>query len=130
MDYFFKKEQLPPNWYSRVDPYSIPLVATEIFAQYELYPVAFGANTGKPNSFVGIGQDGAYISNSMFNGTAAGVACALYQLATENDPAELGGGATPVPTANLQWAASMLNPIYSSPNMTSFAPCPLNYNAA
>lgn len=39
MSYFFEKEQLPPNWYSRVTPYTIPDVAGEIFKQYELYPV-------------------------------------------------------------------------------------------
>lgn len=37
-DYFFKKEQLPPNWFSRVDPYSIPLVAGEAS-----YPTLFGS---------------------------------------------------------------------------------------
>lgn len=50
MDFFFIKEQLPPNWFSRVDPYTIPLVAAEIAAQYFLHPVAFGGNTGKPVS--------------------------------------------------------------------------------
>jgi len=50
MDFFFIKEQLPPNWFSRVDPYTIPLIAAEIAAQYFLHPVAFGGNTGKPVS--------------------------------------------------------------------------------
>lgn len=54
---FFYLEKIPDNWYSRVSPYSIPLVAAEIFAQYEEYPVQFGGNAGKGN-FVGIGQNG------------------------------------------------------------------------
>ncbi|EME80673.1 uncharacterized protein MYCFIDRAFT_98841, partial [Pseudocercospora fijiensis CIRAD86] len=129
MDYFFKNEQLPQNWFSRVDPYSIPLVAAEIFKQYEAYPVAFGGNTGKPNSFVGLGQFGPSISNNMFNGTAAGVACLLYQIATENVPSALGGGGntafTTVPQANLDFMRKMVNPIFASSNMTAFAACPI-----
>lgn len=129
MDYFFKREQLPPNWFSRVDPYTIPLVAAEIFAQYEGHPVAFGGNTGKTNSFVGIGQYGPYISNGMFSGTPAGVACLLYQSATGNAPSAFGGGS--IPTANLEWAASQLNPIFgdSSTELGAFG-CPLAYNSA
>lgn len=91
MDYFFKKEQLPPKWYSRVDPYTIPDVSAEIFAQYSAHPVPFGGNTGKPNSFVGIGDTGA-IKNGMFTGTESGVACLLYQMATGNIPSSLGVG--------------------------------------
>lgn len=129
MSYFFQKEQLPPNWFSRVDPYTIPLVAAEIFAQYELYPVAFGGNTGKPNTFTGIGQFGPSISNSSFNGTAAGVACLLYQIATENTPSALGGGGT-LSSQSAQWAAKMLNPIYSGNGTAAQFGCPLNYNNA
>ncbi|KAI7541530.1 Cloroperoxidase [Hortaea werneckii] len=130
MDYFFKKEQLPPNWYSRVDPYTIPDVAIEIFAQYQGHPVAFGGNTGKPNSFVGIGEFGPSISGNMFKGDAAGVACLLYQVATENAPSALGGGST-VPPQSLQFAASKLNPLFgnSTSKLGSFG-CPLNYNSA
>lgn len=114
MQSFFIAEKIPNNWYSRSDPYTIPLVAAEIFKQYEEYPVAFGGNTGKPNTFVGLGQNGPYFSNTnQFNGTAAGVACLLYQFATENEPAALGAYST-VPVANLQWAASKLNPIYQA----------------
>lgn len=123
--YFFGPEQLPPNWYSRVIPYTIPLVANEIFAQYQEYPVAFGGNTGKPNTFVGIGEYGPYFSNSSFNGTAQGLQCFLYQIATGNQPSSLQGSSN-VPTANFQWAASKLNPVYQNAG----SPCPLNYNNA
>jgi len=129
MDYFFKKEQLPPNWYSRIDPYTVADVTAQIELMYALHPVAFGGNTGKPNSFVGIGNFGTTIQNNMFNGTAAGVACLLYQAATENMPASTTGAAgTNPPTANLQWAASKLNPLFSSG--TFAAACPINFNNA
>lgn len=129
MDYFFRREQLPPNWFSRVQPYTIPLVAAEIFKQYELYPVAFGGNTGNPNTFYGIGQYGPSISNNTLQTTPQGVACLLYQIATENTPSSLGGGGN-VPTTTLQWAASKLNPIFGSSGSLGSLACPLNYNAA
>lgn len=49
---FNNMEKIPANWYSRATPYTILDVATEIGAQYEQYPVAFGGNVGKGN-FVG-----------------------------------------------------------------------------
>ena len=36
---FNGKEKIPDNWFNRVDPYTIPKVGSEIFAQYALYPV-------------------------------------------------------------------------------------------
>ncbi|KAH9831905.1 aromatic peroxygenase-like, partial [Teratosphaeria destructans] len=132
MDYFFQKEQIPPNWYSRVDPYTIPDVAAEILAQYELHPVAFGGNTGTPDSFVGLGQDGPYLSHGMFTGsTPAGVACLLYQVATENDPAEFGGGSVPqTPQANLEWMAAKINPFFTGNGSAAAFGCPIAYNDA
>lgn len=35
-------QQLPPNWYSRSDPYTILDVSNEIMQQYQAHPVAFG----------------------------------------------------------------------------------------
>ncbi|KAB8801895.1 hypothetical protein FH972_026716 [Carpinus fangiana] len=119
MNSFFIPEKIPDNWFSRSSPYTIPLVANEIFAQYEEYPVAFGGNTGKPNSFVGIGQNGPYFSNNTFTGTPQGVTCLLYQIATENQPSSLGVYSN-VPIDNLRWAASKLNPIYKAAG----SPCP------
>lgn len=49
---FNNMEKIPANWFSRATPYTILDVATEIGAQYEQYPVAFGGNIGKGN-FVG-----------------------------------------------------------------------------
>ncbi|KAK4493742.1 hypothetical protein PRZ48_014927 [Zasmidium cellare] len=129
MDYFFRQEKLPPNWYSRVQPYTIPLVAAEIFKQYEAYPVAFGGNTGNPNTFYGIGQYGPSITNNTLQSTPQGVACLLYQIATEDAPASLGGGST-TPLANLQWAASKLNPIFGAGGSLASFGCPLNFNSA
>lgn len=128
MNKFFIDEQLPDNWYSRIDPYSIPLVAAEIFKQYQAYPVAFGGNTGNPNSFVGTGEFGPSISNNTFSGTPAGVACLLYQLATENVPSALGGGGVQPSTlsqATLDWMRSQVNPIFQGADLLSFAACPI-----
>lgn len=36
---FNNKERIPDNWTNRVDPYTIPKVGKEIFAQYGLHPV-------------------------------------------------------------------------------------------
>lgn len=113
MNSFFIPERIPNNWYSRAQPYTIPLVTAEITYQYNKYPVAFGGNTGRPNSFVGIGGFGQYFTNSMFTGNAAGVQCLLYQFATENVPSAVGSLST-IPIANLQWAASKLNPVYAN----------------
>ncbi|KAF2167105.1 hypothetical protein M409DRAFT_54310 [Zasmidium cellare ATCC 36951] len=129
MDYFFRQEKLPPNWFSRVQPYTIPLVAAEIFKQYEAYPVAFGGNTGNPNTFYGIGQFGPSISNNTLQTTPQGVACLLYQIATENTPSSLGGGGG-LPTSTLQWAASKLNSIFGSGGSLASLACPLNHNNA
>ncbi|CAK3916079.1 Aromatic peroxygenase [Lecanosticta acicola] len=128
MSYFFEKEELPPNWFSRVSPYTIEDVSSQIGMQYQLYPVAFGANTGNPNSFVGFGETGPSISNGSAT-TPAGVACALYQLATENDPASLGGGGSgSLPLATLTWAATKLNPIFSGTGAAAQFGCPIAFN--
>ena len=120
MDYFFLPEMLPPKWYSRADPYTIPLVANEINAQYNLHPVPFGGNTGKPNSFVGISSNGPYFSsNGTYTGGASGVECLLYQFATENEPSSISGLSN-IPVANFEWAASKLNPVY----INAGSPCP------
>jgi len=129
MNSFFLAEKIPDKWYSRVTPYTIPDVASEIGYQYMKYPVAFGGNTGKPNSFVGIGEAGPYISNNKFSGTPQGAACLLYQIATENVPSSLGGGGTDTPVANFQWAASKLNPLFSTGALGAFG-CPLAFNNA
>ena len=106
-------------------------MAAEIFAQYGMHPVPFGGNTGKPNSFVGLGDFGA-IKNGKFQGTEAGVACLLYQFATENVPSSLGGGSVPaVPTESLQFAANKLNPLFGNQSSALGAfGCPLNFNGA
>lgn len=122
MNSFFIPERLPNNWFSRVLPYTIPEVSQEITYQYNKHPVAFGGNTGKPNSFVGIGTFGPYISNNMFSGTPQGAACLLYQFATDNVPSSLNALSN-TPLANRQWAAKKLNPIYSATNFG----CPLNF---
>ncbi|USW58161.1 Putative chloroperoxidase [Septoria linicola] len=128
MDSFFLREKLPDNWFSRVTPYTIPDVAAEIAAQYFLHPVAFGGNTGKPNTFVGIGSQGPYISNSTIPGSPQGVACLLYQVATENIPSAIGGYGEPTtPAANLNWMRQMLNPVFTNSSLSGAAAfgCPV-----
>jgi unspecific peroxygenase len=132
MDYFFVKEQLPPNWYSRVQPYTILEIAVQIFAMYQLHPVQFGGNTGSPNSFAGVGENG--LSLESVNGTdPKGVACLLYQVATEDVPASLrGGGDGPVASNNTyKWAANQLNPLFGVGQALSslVGLCQLNYNS-
>ncbi|EMF09816.1 Cloroperoxidase [Sphaerulina musiva SO2202] len=130
MDFFFIKEQLPPNWFSRVDPYTIPLIAAEIAAQYFLHPVAFGGNTGKPNTFVGVGTQGPYISNNTIPGSPAGVACLLYQIATENIPSAIGGGGAAndaIPASSLNFMRNTLNPLFTNSSLSGAAAfgCPI-----
>lgn len=106
-------------------------MASEIYRQYQAYPVPFGGNTGSPDSFVGFGETGFTSSSSTFNGTTPeGVACLIYQIATGNIPGELGGGGS-VPAANSAWAASKLNPLIVAGGALSelVGVCPLNYNS-
>lgn len=42
MTYFFVHEQIPPNWYNRVDPYNNQKVTDQILRMYLLHPVEFG----------------------------------------------------------------------------------------
>lgn len=61
----------------------------------------------------------------MYNGTVQDGVCLLYQFATENQPSSLTG-LSEIPVASLAWAATKLNPVF-----TSFGyPCPLNFNNA
>ncbi|PPJ56676.1 hypothetical protein CBER1_08710 [Cercospora berteroae] len=128
MDSFFLQEKLPEKWFSRVTPYTIPDVAREIGAQYFLNPVAFGGNTGKPNSFVGIGSNGPFFSNGTLPGSPQGVSCLLYQLATENIPSALGGGGeADLPPARLNWMRDTLNPVFTNATFSPAAAfgCPI-----
>lgn len=114
-----------------MEPYTLLDVADQINQMYAAHPVAFGGNTGSPNSFVGFGETGFTTSSSTFNGTtAAGTACLLYQIATGSIPGELGGGDT-VPAANYAWAASKLNPLIAIGGALDelVGTCPLNYNS-
>lgn len=111
MDSFFKEEKIPAKWSSRVVQYNTGDVGTEIGAQYNLYPVAFGGNQvstpslgtspliadndsqGAPNTFAGFGENKPYFQEGLLTSsgsTPQGIACLLYQMAT-------GGMSIPVP---------------------------------
>lgn len=122
---FNNKEQIPANWYSRATPYTIPLVALEIFKQYNQYPVAFGGNTGAPNTFIGLQPTPPFLTSSGKIGSAQGVECLLYQIATEDMPSALNGGTflnSTLSALQLAFMRSKIGPIQA------LSPCPINYN--
>lgn len=45
ISYFFKQEQIPPNWTTRATPYTVSDVNTQINLMYLKNPVLFGGNT-------------------------------------------------------------------------------------
>lgn len=94
---FNNAEQIPPNWYNRVAPYTNELVTAEILAQYLEYPVLFGGSTGNGGfdliNFESI-QNGKLVAAS-----GPGTLCLLYQLATQSIPSSLNGVITPTVTA-------------------------------
>ena len=94
---FNHAEQIPPNWYNRVAPYTNELVTAEILAQYLEYPVLFGGSTGNGGfdliNFESI-QNGKLVAAS-----GPGTLCLLYQLATQSIPSSLNGVITPTVTA-------------------------------
>lgn len=90
---FNNMEMIPPNWYPRTTPYTIPLVAAEIGAQYFAYPVAFGGNVGT-NNFNGL-NFGSYFKNGKPSATTAqDFGCLLYALVTDNVPSSLTSAVT------------------------------------
>lgn len=109
---FGNAEQIPANWYNRVDPYDLQKVGTEILAQYLEYPVLFGGATG--NGGFDLINFGAISNGKLEVGaTAAGVSCLLYQLATERVPSSLNSVLTPTVDA-LSFALSKLNPSFQN----------------
>ena len=108
---FNGQEKIPDAWTNRLVPYSIPLVAEEIFAMYSENPVQFGGNTG-PGQFTGISAQGIS-GGDLTLSNPQDVTCFLYQLATERIPSSLNGIITPTVDA-LSLAASKLNPIFEN----------------
>lgn len=125
---FNNAEQIPANWKSRSQPYTIPLVAAEIGAQYFADPVEFGGNTAKGN-FIGIGSMGPSISNNFLaNSDPATAECLLYQVATENVPASLGGGGVNVLSDLSDSVLGWMQKNIKQLNVPTG--CPINFNDA
>lgn len=103
-------ERIPPNWRSRVTPYTGVLVNEEILASYLLNPVPFGGNTGQGN-FDGLNY--LSIKNGQYTpASAADVGCLIQNLLLAPIPSTLDG--IQIPVANLLAMATKLNPIFSN----------------
>lgn len=75
-------ERIPPNWYNRPTALSFAEIFAETSQLYAEagYP-AFGGNTGKTNSFVGLTFDPAGIENGILKDPSAeGIACLFQQV--------------------------------------------------
>ena len=108
-------DRIPPNWFSRVAPYTIPDVGNEIIAQYLAFPVLFGGNLGSTNNFDGLNTTFSIIKDGKLpsSTTAADITCLLYQLATENVPSSLST-VLELPLEVLEFTISKLNPIFKN----------------
>lgn len=113
MTYFFVHEQIPPNWYNRVDPYNNQKVTDQILRMYLLHPVEFGGNTAD-GSFNG-GLNYGAIQNGKIspNITPAETVCLLYQMAMGQVPSTLNGIITPAVDA-LSFAAKHVDPLFEN----------------
>ena len=107
---FNNAEKIPPSWYNRASPYSVPEIAVEVLAMYLEYPVLFGGNVGRGNFDAlsyGIIQNG-----KLTNTTTDAIICLIYQLATEKVPNSLTGVLN-LPAEVVKWAGGKLNPIFT-----------------
>jgi hypothetical protein len=105
-------EQIPANWTNRVIPYDNTLVTIQILEMYLLNPVAFGANTGSPNSFNGLNTSG-FKNGQLVNATPQGVLCLLYQQVAGAFVSDTAGIAAPIVGA-AQYVANKLGPEYAN----------------
>lgn len=101
-------EHIPPNWFPRTTPYSIPLVAEEIGAQYFAYPVEFGGNAGVGN-FNGQSYGQQVANGKLSASNAQDLQCLLFQFATDNVPSVLGGTIA-LTSAAFNWANLKISP--------------------
>ncbi|KAF7193916.1 Aromatic peroxygenase [Pseudocercospora fuligena] len=104
---FNGKEQLPPNWTNRVDPYDNNKVTQEILKMYLLKPVLFGGNTAD-GSFDAINFGAIKNGSIPVDIDAKTTSCLLYQLATQSVPSYLNGVITPTVDA-LAFVATKLS---------------------
>lgn len=98
-------ERIPDNWYNRPTPLSFLEIFTETASLYAAggFP-AFGGNTGKPDSFVGLTWELGGIENGVLKDpSASGIACLLAQIVTDAVPLSLQDVLT-LPAASSLWA--------------------------
>jgi len=91
---FNGKEQIPPNWTNRVEPYTDIDVGAQIIEMYALHPVMFGGNTAD-GTFDAINFGNIKDGQLPVDVEPTVVACLLYQLATERVPSSLNSILTP-----------------------------------
>ena len=109
---FNNAESIPKEWYTRLLPYTLIDVATEIVAMYSQYPVLFGGNIGT-NNFNAMGNFGNVIKDGKLSLDTTDVICFLYQIATDNVPSSLSGPLQ-LPQQVVKWAAKKLNPVFAT----------------
>ena len=108
---FNNAEQIPANWYSRVSPYSLTDVSTEIGAQYNQHPVLFGGNVG-PGNFDALSY-GIIVDGNLTDTSNDALLCLIYQLATQSFPSSLSG-VLDLPAEVVTWSTGKLNPIFKT----------------
>ena len=108
---FNNAEQIPPNWYNRVSPYSDVDATVEIVAQYLEYPVLFGGNVG-PGNFDALSY-GIIVDGNLTDTSTNAILCLIYQLATSAVPSSLSG-VLELPAEVVSWAGGKLNPIFEN----------------
>lgn len=118
---FNNNEQIPPNWYARVSPYSNNDVTTQILEQYLKYPVLFGGNTGKAGGSFDAVSFGAIQNGTISSSiSATQTSCLLYQLATGSVPSYLNGVLTP----SVKALSFVLEKLTSNPTFKNLG-CPI-----
>jgi hypothetical protein len=107
-------EQIPENWFSRVEPYTNLDVSTEILRLYTMYPKLFGGNIGV-NNFDALQTPFGIIADGKLPdaATAGDILCLLYQLATENVPSSLST-VTNITQGILDLTLGKLNPVFKN----------------
>ncbi|SMR45458.1 unnamed protein product [Zymoseptoria tritici ST99CH_3D1] len=109
-------ERLPSYWYNRPTSLSFPEIVGQVSDLYQAAgSPAFGGNTGKPDSFVGLefpqgGIEGGVLKNS----TPQGVACLFYQLVTDFIPLSLDNQVLQLSKVSQIFAKSKLTSVFAN----------------
>ncbi|KZS90603.1 Cloroperoxidase, partial [Sistotremastrum niveocremeum HHB9708] len=119
--YTSQPERIPPSWFSRSTPYTIPDVAIQILEMYTGNPVLFGGNTAN-GSFDAIFTDDGLISDGRLSADVTGtqLACLIYQLVATDETPDSLSNILKLPIEILNFITGKLNPIFEPLG------CPLN----